>query len=77
MEIEAESDIGHAKESIDITYEGEAMSLNFNVKFVLDIVSHIEGERMVVKVAPTYGAVLFEEENSQEYYKNIVMPIRV
>ena len=77
MEIEAESDIGHAKESLDITYEGETMSMNFNVKFMLDIVSHIEGDRMVVKVPPTYGAVLFEGEGSTEYYKNIVMPIRV
>ncbi len=77
MEIESESDIGHAKETIEIGYEGEVMSMNFNVKFMLDIVSHIEGERIVVKIPPTYGAVLFEEENSPEYYKNIVMPIRV
>jgi DNA polymerase III subunit beta len=77
MEIEAESDIGHAKEVLDIAYEGETMSMNFNVKFMLDIVSHLEGDRMVVKVPPTYGAVLFEDENSSEFYKNIVMPIRV
>ena len=77
MEIEAESDIGHAKETIEIGYEGETMSMNFNVRFMLDIVSHIEGEQILVKVPPTYGAVLFEEENSPEYYKNIVMPIRV
>jgi DNA polymerase-3 subunit beta len=77
MEIEAESDIGHAKEVLEIGYGGETMSMNFNVRFMLDIVSHIQGERMVVKVPPTYGAVLFEEENSPEYYKNIVMPIRV
>ncbi|HEY3275170.1 MAG TPA: DNA polymerase III subunit beta [Syntrophorhabdaceae bacterium] len=77
MEIEAESDIGHAKEALQISYEGETISMNFNVRFLLDIVSHIDGERMVVKVPPTYGAVLFEEEGSTEYYKNIVMPIRV
>jgi DNA polymerase III subunit beta len=77
MEIEAESDIGHAKEVLDITYEGETISMNFNVRFMLDIVSHIEGERILVKVPPTYGAVLFEEEGGVEFYKNIVMPIRV
>jgi DNA polymerase III subunit beta len=77
MEIEAESDIGHAKEVVDITYEGETISMNFNVRFMLDIVSHIEGERILVKVPPTYGAVLFEEEGGVEFYKNIVMPIRV
>ncbi|MDR2018161.1 MAG: DNA polymerase III subunit beta [Syntrophobacterales bacterium] len=77
MEIEAESDIGHAREMINIIYEGETMSLNFNVRFILDIVSHIEGKKIIVKVPPTYGAVLFEEENGAEYYKNIVMPIRV
>jgi DNA polymerase III subunit beta len=77
MEIEAESDIGHAKEVLEIKYEGENISMNFNVRFLLDIVSHLAGEHMLVKVPPTYGAVLFEEEGSAEYYKNIVMPIRV
>jgi len=40
------------------------------------VVSHIEGNIVIMSAPTTYGAVLFKEENN-EYYKNIVMPIRV
>jgi DNA polymerase-3 subunit beta len=76
MLIEAESDIGKAKESIDIGYEGEETSMNFNVKFLLDVVTHIFGETLTISAPKTYGAVLFKGEDGEEY-KNIVMPIRI
>jgi DNA polymerase III subunit beta len=76
MIIEAESDIGRAKEIIDIKYEGEEISMNFNIKFLLEVVSHIFGETIVISAPKTYGAVLFEGEDREEY-KNIVMPIRI
>jgi DNA polymerase-3 subunit beta len=76
MEIEAVSDIGHAQEIIDVDYGGEAISMNFNVRFLLDVVSHTEGTKIIMKAPATYGAVLFEGEQG-EIYRNIVMPIRV
>jgi len=76
LEMEAESDIGRAKEVIDINYDGENVTMNFNVRFVMDVVSHLGGDFFVMSVPTTYGAVLFKEENN-DYYKNIVMPIRI
>lgn len=76
LEMEAESDIGRAKEVIDIDYNGELITMNFNVRFVMDVVSHIEGNTVIMSAPATYGAVLFKEENN-DYYKNIVMPIRI
>ena len=76
MLIEAESDIGKAKELIDIDYKGEETSMNFNVKFLLDVATHTLGEKIVVAAPKTYGAVLFKGEEDEEY-KNIVMPIRI
>jgi DNA polymerase III subunit beta len=76
MEIETESEIGRAKEVIEVSYEGEILSMNFNIRFVMDVVGHIEGEWIFVKAPSTYGAVLFVGED-EENYKNIVMPIRV
>ena len=75
-EIEAESDVGRAKEVVDIEYEGEEMSMNFNARFVLDVVSHIEGDKVIIKTPETYGAVIFEGEDGTNY-KNIIMPIRI
>jgi DNA polymerase III subunit beta len=76
IEIETESDIGRAKEIIETRYEGERLSMNFNIKFLLDVVNHIEGDTIIVKAPSSYGAVLFIGENDEKY-KNIVMPIRV
>jgi DNA polymerase-3 subunit beta len=76
LEMEAESDIGRAKEVLDIDYNGETTTMNFNVRFVMDVVSHIEGNSVIMSAPTTYGAVLFKEENN-EFYKNIVMPIRI
>jgi DNA polymerase III subunit beta len=76
MMIEAESDIGRAKEVIDIQYTGEETSMNFNVRFLLDVVTHTFGETLTISAPKTYGAVLFKGEDGEEY-KNIVMPIRI
>jgi DNA polymerase-3 subunit beta len=76
MEIDAESDIGRAKEIIGIEYEGEKMTMNFNVRFIFDVVTHIAGDKVVMMAPSTYGAVLFMGEEEKNY-KNIVMPIRV
>lgn len=76
LELEAESDIGRAKEVIDVDYSGEEISMNFNVRFVMDVVSHISTNVVLMSAPITYGAVLFLEENNDSY-KNIVMPIRV
>ena len=76
MEIETESDIGRAKEIIEVNYAGERLTMNFNVRFLMDVANHVDGENIIVKAPSTYGAVLFEGERDEQY-KNIVMPIRV
>ena len=75
MVIEAESDIGRAKEEIEIDYSGETESMSFNVKFLLDVTTHLTGETVTIAAPKTYGAVLFRGDDGEEY-KNIVMPIR-
>lgn len=75
MEIDAESDIGRAKEIIEVEYEGEQTSMSFNVRFILDVVTHIAGEKVIMMAPATYGAVLFRGDQEEDY-KNIVMPIR-
>jgi DNA polymerase III subunit beta len=76
MEVETESDIGRAKEVIEARYEGERLTMNFNIKFLMDVANHIDGDNVIIKAPSGYGAVLFTGEND-ERYKNIVMPIRV
>jgi DNA polymerase III subunit beta len=76
MEIQAESDIGRAREIIPIDHTGTTTVMNFNARFLMDAVSHIGGDTLTMSAPPTYGAVLFMEEGSENYI-NVVMPIRV
>lgn len=74
--IEAEAEVGRAKESVEAIYEGDEVSMNFNIRFVTDVVGHIDQKDIIVSAPSTYGAVLFEGDEN-ETYRNIVMPIRV
>lgn len=74
--IEAESDVGKAREGIGAAYQGEELGLNFNIRFLVEVVAHIDQKEIFIKAPSGYGAVLFEGSES-EPYKNIVMPIRV
>lgn len=76
MTIEAESDIGRAREVIDVVYDGEEAAMNFNVKFLIDVVTHLTGDAITIAAPKAYGAVLFRS-GDLEGYKNIVMPIRI
>jgi len=76
MTIEAESDIGRAKEVIGMKYDGDSVVMNFNVKFLLDLVTHLTTDEVTIVAPKAYGAVLFHSKEI-DGYKNIVMPIRV
>ncbi len=76
MDIETESDIGTAKDTItEIDYNGKDLMGYFNVRYIMDVITHIEGDKVVIKLPNTRGAVLFEEQNLKDY-KNIIMPVR-
>jgi len=74
--MEAESDIGKAREIVEAKYNGDETIMNFNVKFLIDVITHQDGEEIVISAPKNYGAVLFEKKGFNEY-KNIVMPIRI
>jgi len=76
MELNAESDIGSAKEVIEIDYKGLDMVMNFNIRFLFDMANHTDGEYIVMKSPDTHGAVLFVGRDD-ESYKNIIMPVRI
>jgi DNA polymerase III sliding clamp (beta) subunit (PCNA family) len=50
--------------------------MNFNVKFLLDVVTHLTGDEVTIAAPKAYGAVLFRSKE-MDGYKNIVMPIRI
>lgn len=77
MDLEAESGIGMAKDTItEIDYSGKDLMYYFNIRYIMEVITHMNGEKVVIRLPDTRGAVLFEEEGSNDY-KNIIMPVRM
>ncbi len=76
LEISSESETGRAKESIDVSYDGEETELHLNGKFLMEAISHTKGDLLNIKLPEDQGPILIEETENEEYL-NVIMPIRV
>lgn len=81
LEVSAE-DIDHgsnAKEDIECEYKGDPMDIGFNTNYVNDILSHLEGEKVIFKLhSPTKASIIEPtkiEEN--EDIMMLLMPVRL
>jgi DNA polymerase-3 subunit beta len=81
LEVSAE-DIDHgsdAKENIQCEYKGDPMDIGFNTAYVNDILSHLEGDKIVFKLhSPTKASIIEPtklEEN--EDIMMLLMPVRI
>tara|TARA_B100000900_G_scaffold85020_1_gene68802 strand:- start:63 stop:1175 length:1113 start_codon:yes stop_codon:yes gene_type:complete len=68
-----------AKEHIVGEFSGEEITIGYNSEYLKDIVSHISGETVEIKLNNPVSAALFEESPKRENVKNLMllMPIRL
>ncbi len=68
-----------AKENITGEFNGEEITIGYNSEYLKDIVSHISGETVEIKLNNPVSAALFEESPKRENVKNVMllMPIRL
>jgi DNA polymerase-3 subunit beta len=81
MEVSAE-DIdfgGEAREVINCEYRGETMEIAFNAKYIIDILNHIESEKVIFRFStPTRAAVVEPAESpDNKEVLMLVMPMRL
>ncbi|HOQ71753.1 MAG: DNA polymerase III subunit beta [Smithellaceae bacterium] len=69
-------DVGEATEEIDITYSGEEMEVGFNVNYVIDAVSAISIDRVVMEVGVGLKPTLIKPAEGDNYLC-IVMPLKI
>jgi DNA polymerase-3 subunit beta len=69
-------DIGEAKEDMEVEYNGEKMTLGFNAKYLLDVASAMNREKILLELQDPLSPVLLKEEGSEDY-KCVVMPMRI
>ncbi|MEW6620907.1 MAG: DNA polymerase III subunit beta [bacterium] len=72
------SELGDAKEELDVNFSGGDIEICFNPKYLMDILKNIEDEEIVIllKTPSTAGIVQPLEEKEGEEYLCVLMPVR-
>ena len=68
-----------AKEKILGDYLGDDLTIGYNAEYLKDIVSHVAGQNIEIKLNTPVSAALFEENPKRENIKSLMllMPIRL
>ncbi len=72
-------EVGEYEEKIPVEYGGENVEIAFNPDFVLEVLRHIDCEKvcLMLKDAGSPGLLKPYAEEAVENYLNVIMPIRV
>ena len=65
-----------ASETIEIDWTGDEAEMGFNVTYLLEVLSLLKNNTVVLKFGNTSGAVLLTMPDSDRF-KYVVMPIRI
>ena len=66
-----------AKEEIIGEYEGESLTIGYNGEYLKDIISHVFGDEVVIKLKTSISATLFTGENEDITKTMLLMPVRL
>lgn len=66
-----------AEEEIAIDYQGEEMTIGFNVNYLLDILASVATEKIIMTLKDNASSVLIEEYGKQGNNLYVVMPLRL
>jgi len=69
-------DSGSATEELEIDYDGDALDIGFNSRYLLDIAAQIESEVALLKLADPGSPTLIQDKDSKGSLY-VLMPMRV
>ena len=69
-------DMGEANEEIPSKFEGEGFSTGFNARYLLDVLSVMEGESLSLQMETPLSPCLIQEHGNPKF-KAVVMPVKV
>ena len=70
------TELGEAREEIAVSYSGEEVSVGLNAKYVLDVLSVIDGEEVILNLKDQNSSCLITSDGDKDY-QSIVMPMRL
>lgn len=69
-------DLGEAKEEVPVDYKGDAVTLGFNARYVLDVLNAMTSDKVVLELQDPLSPVLVKEDGKEDY-KCVIMPMRI
>lgn len=77
MEISSNNpELGDAKETIDVDYDGKEIRIGFNAKYILDVLSSMNEDTVQIQLNDQLSPGLVRPHND-ETYTCVVMPMRI
>tara|TARA_B100000945_G_C20402071_1_gene607916 strand:+ start:701 stop:1816 length:1116 start_codon:yes stop_codon:yes gene_type:complete len=70
------SSSGEGKESIKASYNSEQFTVSFNSRYLLDIASEIEDEKIVAKLNDAVSPVLIQDNSDKQSFY-VIMPMKI
>ncbi|MCQ2562401.1 MAG: DNA polymerase III subunit beta [Alphaproteobacteria bacterium] len=73
----SDADNGHGTQELDIEYNGDTeFTINFNVKFLLDITNQIEGDKMQIEMQDPLSPTIMKSTDKDTDSLFVLMPMR-
>ena len=69
-------ELGDAKEEIEIEYNGDDISIGFNARYIIDILSSIDEDNIILNLKDNISPGRINPENDANYLA-VVMPMRL
>ena len=66
-----------AKEEIIASYEGEDLTIGYNGEYLKDVINHVSGEEVIIKLNTPISATLFTGAEKETNKTMLLMPVRL
>lgn len=71
-------EVGEAKEEIEVAYDGPAMTIGFNAKYLMDFIASVSGEEIALELKDESAAGLMRPVGDEQGdYRYVIMPMRI
>jgi DNA polymerase-3 subunit beta len=71
-------DLGEAKEEVPVEYEGEALKIGFNARYLIEVLAVLRSNEVVLEMADDLSpGVLRGAEEADKGFTAVVMPMRI
>ena len=74
--IAEDPEFGTAKETIEIPYKGDPLTIGFNAKYLLDVLSLIQTDEVVFQLTDDLSPGVLRPLNEKDFLA-VVMPVRI